>query len=364
MESVGEDTYSTGSAKPCSELGWSLQGHSKVCTHTPKVDDMCVSEVSADEATSMCQSLGGRLCSSQELSDPHWTEESNDCSSEERVWTSSACAFGTEVITQAGFHNYLNSRPKRCTDMASFAATVRCCADEFEPTGFEFPSISSVVAPMAGKSELTCDKMPGFAIPPMSRNKNVCSTGYTSGPISKQCSGAVSFAQAQGICTRLGARICTADELSKDVAVGTGCDLEAQRVWTSTECPFPGQVLTQAASKEGLDAAPQLCSSQEQDLMPVLCCGDYEGFTNLVMDVFRNSASLSWEWPAYRNAEVSVRKVGRRSKWVSKGQAVSGESFDIEGLMASTPYMVRIVPLSGSRKVFTQAVINRMTTKP
>lgn len=109
------------------------------------------------------------------------------------------------------------------------------------------------------------------------------------------------------MCARLGARLCTMQELQlgkyhshfvdrntaiqqfqgtlkiliipfffkTDYTRGTGCGLDAERVWSSTteDCP-DGRVRTLAGSSLYLTDVPPVCSSQIAERFAVRCCAD------------------------------------------------------------------------------------------
>ena len=53
---------------------------------------------------------------------------------------------------------------------------------------------------------------------------------------STQCANGWDWQMADSICTSVGARLCTAAELARDVARGTGCGFDNANVWTSDVC--------------------------------------------------------------------------------------------------------------------------------
>ena len=59
-------------------------------------------------------------------------------------------------------------------------------------------------------------------------------------PISGSFDGtAVTYQQAAGECEARGKRLCTADELGRQVCCGTGCGYDASLVWSGTSCTAP-----------------------------------------------------------------------------------------------------------------------------
>jgi hypothetical protein len=91
------------------------------------------------------------------------------------------------------------------------------------------------------------------------------------------CTGGQSLCAAQGQCTLVGMRLCTAAELDAGV-LGSSitCNLATQRVWSSTSCNATnptGYATTQAGSPSGLGVAPKQCSSVTANAR-VICCAD------------------------------------------------------------------------------------------
>jgi len=246
---------------------------------------------------------------------------------------------------------------------------LKCCAnsDESGPQRF-----GEAVA----TSEKTCEQLPSFATSPSSPNKAVCSTSLVltkKGKGKELCSGDVTFDRAKDICAKRGARLCTADELSQDVGSDQICGYNTQRVWTSSECPFEGQVLTQAGASVFLRTVPKQCT-KTTSFLPVYCCADQkkdEYFQNLNVKATSREISLTWNWKVYPNAQVSLRKAS-----ASKGNVVwstpqdareilmgGDASISLSALEAATRYAIRITPLSDDAKlVKSQAVEFRVST--
>jgi hypothetical protein len=50
-----------------------------------------------------------------------------------------------------------------------------------------------------------------------------------------QCSmGGLNYSEAQNVCAKVGARLCTIDELENDCTAGTGCNHDRSYIWTNT----------------------------------------------------------------------------------------------------------------------------------
>jgi len=222
-------------------------------------------------------------------------------------------------------------------------------------------------------SEKMCDELVGFVTSPSSPNKAVCSTAAVQlkkGKGKAQCSGAVTYAAAQAMCDMRKARLCTADELSQDVGDDELCGYNNQRVWTSTECPFEGQMLTQAGASAFLHQVPKQCTDVDTPL-PVYCCADQRAhayFRNLEVVPGQDEISLSWNWQIYANAQVSVMKVTNSSKgedattWqtpAAGGKVKMGgdASIQLTALNAGTRYAIRITPMTKDNKLVKSQMV-------
>lgn len=357
--------------KSCRQLGWPMVTDSSLCARAPKVLGGCPQPMPFSDAQKFCSALGARLCSSQELSDPRFTDTSSDeCNIDgQRVWTSSWCADG-EVISQASVAKFLSTVPKECSQQEEKIGLLRCCAngDEIGPRKTE--EVAAVV------SEKTCDQIPSFSTSPSAPNKAVCSTSLVltgKGKGKAQCSGDVTFKEAKQICSKRGARLCTADELSQDVGNDLVCGYNSQRVWTSSECPFENQVLTQAGASAFLRSVPKQCTKTTTKL-PVYCCADQKQdsyFQNLNVNTTAHEINLSWNWKVYPVAQVSLRKASASKGnvvWSSpqnlKEVKMGGDAFvSLSRLDASTRYAIRITPKTEDRKLApSQAVEFRVST--
>eukprot|EP00966_Prymnesium_polylepis_P101768 2356325-Prymnesium_polylepis.1 len=91
-----------------------------------------------------------------------------------------------------------------------------------------------------------------------------------------RCHSAESLEDAAQLCSSLGARLCSTYELEEDVAHGTGCNLDINRVWSSTLChdgAYTGHI-TQAGSRASMNVRPRECGARPDDRWGVRCCAD------------------------------------------------------------------------------------------
>eukprot|EP00487_Bulimina_marginata_P012552 TRINITY_DN8911_c0_g1_i1.p1 TRINITY_DN8911_c0_g1~~TRINITY_DN8911_c0_g1_i1.p1 ORF type:complete len:101 (+),score=8.84 TRINITY_DN8911_c0_g1_i1:282-584(+) len=52
------------------------------------------------------------------------------------------------------------------------------------------------------------------------------------------CLTGVTYGVAKAACESDGARLCTADEVVREIGGGTGCSHDARHVWTSNGCNY------------------------------------------------------------------------------------------------------------------------------
>ena len=81
--------------------------------------------------------------------------------------------------------------------------------------------------------------------------------------------GTLTHEMADSICTSSGARLCTSDEMLNDVTAGSGCGLDDQLIWTSTECTAGS-----FWAAHGLSGTPPVCTPKATGLS-VRCCADH-----------------------------------------------------------------------------------------
>lgn len=89
-------------------------------------------------------------------------------------------------------------------------------------------------------SPRTCSQI-GWMNAPFHGDVNICGGSAPASDImperdSEGCSGQVSWTEGQIFCSKLGARLCTLDELLHDEVAGTGCEAETDPLWSSTPC--------------------------------------------------------------------------------------------------------------------------------
>ena len=85
------------------------------------------------------------------------------------------------------------------------------------------------------------------------------------------CVGAVTHGAAVSACRAVGARLCAAHELRAGRAAGSGCDLDAARVWSATAC---GDGDGRFWSLGGAPSAVADECTHAQRPLPVRCCAD------------------------------------------------------------------------------------------
>lgn len=202
-------------------------------------------------------------------------------------------------------------------------------------------------SPLLSMSVAKCGDL-GWYMPLGSKNMKVCATDSVNGP--NKCLP-VLYSTAQKLCADLGGRLCSAEELKQDVALGGSCeDLDTQVVWSRTPCQTTSGlsgILSTGGSYQS--AAKGWCVAEPLIKNPARCCADFEPGTEFHFGGVTFSsdskngamANVEWTWPAYRSFEVSVQQPA--GKW---GKAVilpAGQLFTLS--VAGGPRTVRIVPI-------------------
>lgn len=112
-------------------------------------------------------------------------------------------------------------------------------------------------------SALTCKQLSAFSVqhggsrkswPLQLGDKNICAESDDGlGPGGKpMCYGQrgqkISFAKALSICSHVGARLCTVEEIKANEAKGTGCSHDGATVWTSDQMCRGGHATVRGAN--------------------------------------------------------------------------------------------------------------------
>lgn len=326
----------------CRQLGWPIVTNSSFCSRAIKVAGVCPSSMTFLEAQSACAKIGARLCTSQELTVD--VLDSEGCPVD-RVWSSSACAGSSEFITQASVKGM--NVTKKCSHKTN-AAMLKCCSSNN-------PDIK-----LADVSPNTCSELPAFVTSPTTLNKAVCSAAAI-GPNST-CSGNLTFVKAIQFCEQVGARLCTADELSQDIGNDQVCGYASNRVWTASECP--AGYFSQAGAFPSLSSVPRNCTDV-MALLPVVCCADQrrgEHFQKLQVMSTRDALQLRWNWKAFPAAQLAYQKANTTGwvPWPQGGKLIGmgGDVFcAVQGLEPSTQYVFRITPFDTNNRVVWQSQV-------
>eukprot|EP00613_Pedinella_sp_CCMP2098_P028514 CAMPEP_0171705404 /NCGR_PEP_ID=MMETSP0991-20121206/13172_1 /TAXON_ID=483369 /ORGANISM="non described non described, Strain CCMP2098" /LENGTH=429 /DNA_ID=CAMNT_0012294933 /DNA_START=464 /DNA_END=1754 /DNA_ORIENTATION=- len=97
------------------------------------------------------------------------------------------------------------------------------------------------------------------------------------GPFSsRECSGLMTWEQANAFCETYGARLCTKNQLENNEAKGAGCQYNSERIWSSTECStgFMTGFMTAAGSTGFASSLPTKCTKKSANTAYARCCAD------------------------------------------------------------------------------------------
>lgn len=227
-------------------------------------------DVSFEDAKEVCRQASARLCTEPEIS--AGLTRGTGCSLDNRmVWTSTVCGDG-ERFCKSG-------RVLRFGDGDSIPAErqlpnkkvfgVRCCADEIAQTSV--PATPATPTVLSQKPCITLRREEGRAFMFRQGQNRVCGASSISGLCHKSNPGVDThtFDDAVNVCTTVGARLCTAQEVKDGLVRGTGCAMDHKMVWTSTSCGDDAS-LTVIGSGTG----PGRCTSRADGSPSVRCCAD------------------------------------------------------------------------------------------
>jgi len=286
-----EPTRDPSEPLSCTELGWGLSSamyetRGYFSCAASSVDNICFPWMDHGDAVDFCSGLGARLCNYEEMLND--IGRGTGCKyDEQRVWTSDECRTTENgAYTIAGASEWAEEFPPECTK-TDLTLPFRCCADQLEESMEE-----DIPEPMTCK-ELGWPVGNGFP--------TVCSKSRING----YCAESVPYDAAHTICASVGARLCTAPELTYNEAKETGCTLDEARVWSSTECDtYPDGRVSQAGAGKFLDDIAPTCMRSEDGEASgheagVRCCADV-GEKELLKQTDRfmqvmSCSELGWE---------------------------------------------------------------------
>ena len=269
-------------------------------------------------ANNICQAIGSRLCTIAELQ----AEETrgSGCQHDlEFVWSSEPCDGGHSTALGgnhcAGDGCSMESGCDECAGQAECVCDQRCADDDANMAVRCCADVDVLAAPQCptagyslGCSAKTCTELNAlYGGWPLDNSCTptddvlVCAEsdnglGQFSADASRDnaCQGGQNSAQgadevtdgwahAATICQSVGARLCSVAELQADEARCTGCQHDAEQVWSSEACNA-GHLTAQGGSHRGNEACPDECSVSaclctpqcwEDDIShAVRCCAD------------------------------------------------------------------------------------------
>jgi len=322
------------SEKTCAELGWSntdFYGEDDICGETDLGLGGCSGDVTWNDAKTICQSSGARLCTLTELQDNEAAK--TGCNYDfELVWSGVACDDAldgdTSTYTAAGYMttygSTFSSNSTSCQKFNASGVKARCCADAFSctespsPVPTKVPSSSPTFEPTSTfsptgtvqptqpspvPSTATLEPTQPSPVPTITQacSEETCTAlgwnsiaygsatvcGETDAPEINEgeCSGLVTWDTAREICQAGGTRLCSLSELLDDEARGTGCNYDYELVWSSTTCgsvrPYKDTTYALAYGSSAFGLGATECEEFNRDDVGVVrCCADLQGCTD------------------------------------------------------------------------------------
>ena len=241
--------------------------------------DGCVTAATYEEALSLCNGDGGRLCSVAELE--------------------SGCTAGTGC-----FHDYdliRSSTPCTPDDVGFGGITIRPPSTWIPPYALvvrgnsQNAGIDGEISPSCVASselhELRCcsdTELPGY------QQENGCNVWAESqfmsvGEGGSGCVHGADYGEAQAVCFADGARMCSADELTNDCTAGTGCGHDTDLIRSSDSCSPQGTISGNIGrgpeyawvsrgnpSNDGITGESATLCVAANSLHELRCCSDIE----------------------------------------------------------------------------------------
>lgn len=251
------------SALTCNQLGWTSRVGS-VCAESSRamdvdgITDRCYSNRNQGTAHVACERKGARLCTVDEIETG--VASGTGCGFDTAmVWTSTWCGLGPKYFTAMGD----GSTNERSCKMYNKQRPVRCCADvDVSAVSLRDAGTTTTTLPAAARK--SCDELGWGA-----RVNGVCGEadkGLKRKDGSDKCFNNKNHPDANALCTGVGARLCSAAEITSGVGKSTGCKMDTQFVWTSTPCD--------ADSFLGAKAKGETECMSVDTSAPLKCCSD------------------------------------------------------------------------------------------
>ena len=197
------------------------------------LDPRCHANMTYKDADRLCMSNGARLCSFAEASFTLLSGCGFDVI-DQLMWTSSDCELDASQNPANGERGVIAINP-RATGTSAVCVkqdtlrTVRCCGDEINTANsvLSEKSCQELVIGQGDGRLAVC----GFSV-------DASGKCFTDG---QNVSDTRSYMESDAQCKAMGARLCTIAEVSADEVRGTGCAVDHQWAWTTTQCGRCGE---------------------------------------------------------------------------------------------------------------------------
>ena len=278
------------SKQSCATLGHTPQNagrYPKTCAFSTVYGKCYADQVwSYGDAQAICKSAGARLCTVGELDNDVARGTGCDIDND-YVWTSDLCQSGMYV--SGGSSAVRSKKTLMCASKEAKIASVRCCADVLETSNVLPPgetrsstssstrtstttgtstTVSTTTATTLTQGPSYCKKL--GMVPQTSAFPTVCAFSEING----FCFNLEKYPleAAEYLCESVDSRLCSANELSADVAKDTGCAIDAEYVWSGDKCPKGNLVV--AGSSAAAISKPTRCVATTS-IASIRCCSHY-----------------------------------------------------------------------------------------
>lgn len=159
---------------------------------------------------------------------------------------------------------WMGDEANQCSQSMDQFFQFQCSAPEIEKPKAQVPVQSFVAAK-------SCEQL-GWST--AGGSDSVCAE---SAVINGRCSGEVDATTASNTCAKVGARLCTSDELALDEAKSSGCKFDCARVWSSSQCTTKegaSGFMSMSGAKKCASSVPSRCDDAKAQTGVVRCCSD------------------------------------------------------------------------------------------
>ena len=181
-------------------------------------------------------------------------------------------SWGIRCAALSGVEDNISGFPGVYTRVANYYSWIKETLEEWGAEPLKVPRLQ-VDGCQDTTPELTPSPTPGKACGELHERfeikQHLCTSSRTPGGTCMKAQQGYNYIVADSVCSGMGARLCTLDELRDGEAKDTGCGFNRQKIWTSTPCGDGFYMV--AYGGNGMD---QKCMPPDEALDANRCCAE------------------------------------------------------------------------------------------